>query len=115
MGKHGSPSCTHAQVEGRNYKQQKIFFRNSAGQSINSCQKVAEQGRNEMIVEQAYQYVCEHYDVSVTAQKYLNVYRSILKKEKNAKHEDSSHSVVNGHRRNGKYGGGYRQCSVREP
>lgn len=81
----------------------------------NKILEFVKQGRNETIIEQAYQYVCEHYDVSVTAQKYLNVYRSILKKGKNVKHEDSSHSVVNGHRRNGKYGGGYRQCSVREP
>ena len=81
----------------------------------NKILEFVKQGRNETIIEQAYQYVCEHYDVSVTAHKYLNVYRSILKKKKNAKHEDSSHSVVNGHRRNGKYGGGYRQCSVREP
>lgn len=37
------------------------------------------QVRNEIQVEQAYKYVCDHYDVSVTAQKYLDVYQSILK------------------------------------
>ena len=37
------------------------------------------QGRNEAQVEAAYQYVCDHYDVSVTARKYLEVYQSILK------------------------------------
>ena len=37
-------------------------------------------GRNETQVEDAYQYVKSHYDVSVTAQKYLEVYESILKK-----------------------------------
>ena len=36
-------------------------------------------GRNETQVEDAYQYVKSHYDVSVTAQKYLEVYESILK------------------------------------
>lgn len=37
-------------------------------------------GRNEAQVEEAYQYVKSHYDVSVTAQKYLDVYDSILNK-----------------------------------
>lgn len=36
-------------------------------------------GEDKIQVEEAYQYVCEHYDVSVTAQKYLEVYQSILK------------------------------------
>lgn len=36
-------------------------------------------GRNDKQVEDAYQYVKSHYDVSVTAQKYLEVYESILK------------------------------------
>lgn len=36
------------------------------------------QGRNEMQVEEAYQYVCRHFNVSVTAQKYLEVYQSLL-------------------------------------
>ena len=36
-------------------------------------------GRNETQVEDAYQYVKSHYDVSGTAQKYLEVYESILK------------------------------------
>lgn len=35
------------------------------------------QGRDEAQVEEAYQYVCDHYDVSVTARKYLEVYQSI--------------------------------------
>ena len=42
-------------------------------------QKFIEQGRNSKQVEEAYQYVCENYDVSVTAQKYLEVYKSVLK------------------------------------
>ena len=37
------------------------------------------QGRKEAQVEEAYQYVCDHYAVSVTARKYLEVYQSILK------------------------------------
>ena len=36
-------------------------------------------GRNDKQVEDAYQYVKSHYDVSVTAQKYLEVYESIFK------------------------------------
>ena len=47
----------------------------------NKILEFVKQGRNETIIEQAYQYVCEHYDVSVTAHTYLNVYRSIMKKE----------------------------------
>lgn len=42
-------------------------------------QKFIEQGRNSKQVEEAYQYVCENYDVSVTAQKYLEVYKYVLK------------------------------------
>lgn len=38
-----------------------------------------EHGRNSKQVEDAYQYVCQNYDVSVTAQKYLEVYKSVLK------------------------------------
>ena len=37
-------------------------------------------GKNQAQVEDAYQYVKSHYDVSVTAQKYLEVYESIFKK-----------------------------------
>ena len=73
----------------------------------NKILEFVKQGRNETIVEQAFQYVCEHYDVSVTAQKYLNVYRSLI----SAKNENSTHPVVDGYRRNGKYGGGHSQCS----
>lgn len=36
-------------------------------------------GRNKEQVEDAYQYVKSHYDVSVTARKYIEVYKSILK------------------------------------
>ena len=36
-------------------------------------------GRNDKQVEDAYQYVKSHYDVSVTARKYIEVYKSILK------------------------------------
>lgn len=36
-------------------------------------------GKNQVQVEDAYQYVKSHYDVSVTAQKYLEVYESIFK------------------------------------
>ena len=36
-------------------------------------------GTNEKQVEEAYRYICEHYDISVTAQKYLDVYQSLLK------------------------------------
>lgn len=36
-------------------------------------------GKNQAQVEDAYQYVKSHYDVSVTAQKYLEVYESIFK------------------------------------
>lgn len=36
-------------------------------------------GRDDAQVEEAYLFVCKHYDVSVTAQKYLEVYQSILK------------------------------------
>lgn len=36
-------------------------------------------GRSESQVDEAYQYVCEHYDVSVTAEKYLEIYKSIQK------------------------------------
>lgn len=37
-----------------------------------------ENGRDEVLVEKAYKYVVEHYDVAVTAAKYLDVYNSIL-------------------------------------
>lgn len=37
-----------------------------------------ENGRNESQVESAFLYACEHYDVSVTAKKYLSVYKSIV-------------------------------------
>lgn len=40
--------------------------------------KFIENGRKESQVEMAFQYAREHYDVSVTAKKYLNVYKSIL-------------------------------------
>lgn len=36
------------------------------------------QGRNEKQVEEAYHYICEHYNVSITAKKYLEVYQSLL-------------------------------------
>mgnify|MGYP004568619671 CR=1 FL=1 len=74
-------------------------------------QKFIEQGRNSKQVEEAYQYVCENYDVSVTAQKYLNVYRSVLAKEKAHNDENSTHIMVDGHGRHGKHGGGHSQCS----
>lgn len=37
-----------------------------------------ENGRNELQIEEAYRYVVEHYDVSITAKKYLDVYKSII-------------------------------------
>lgn len=65
-----------------------VINQGSLGRSFHSediadcANKIAEfikQGRDEAQVEEAYQYVCDHYDVSVTAQKYLEVYQSILK------------------------------------
>lgn len=37
-----------------------------------------EKGRDNMQVEEAYQYVVDHYDVSITARKYLEVYKTII-------------------------------------
>ena len=83
------------------------FENKNVDDCANKILEFVKQGRNETIVEQAFHYVCEHYDVSVTAQKYLNVYRSLI----SAKNENSTHPVVVGYRRNGKYGGGHSQCS----
>ena len=38
-------------------------------------------GRNENQVEAAYEYVKDNYDVSLTAQKYIEVYKSVLADE----------------------------------
>lgn len=62
---------------------QGVFGMSFQSENVAACaDKIAEfikQGRNEAQVEEAYKYVCDHYDVSVTAQKYLEVYQSILK------------------------------------
>lgn len=55
------------------------FENKDATDCANKIVDFIKQGRNEAQVEAAYQYVCDHYDVSVTARKYLEVYQSILK------------------------------------
>ena len=37
-----------------------------------------EKGRNNQQIDEAYKYVVEHYDVSITARKYLELYKSII-------------------------------------
>lgn len=55
------------------------FENKDATDCANKIVDFIKQDRNEAQVEAAYQYVCDHYDVSVTARKYLEVYQSILK------------------------------------
>lgn len=55
------------------------FENENASDCAGQIKRFVEQGKDERRVEEAYQYVCKHYDVSVTAKKYLEVYQSILK------------------------------------
>lgn len=55
------------------------FQNENAADCAEKLKSFLEHGRNDAQVEEAYQYVCEHYDVRVTARKYLEVYQSILK------------------------------------
>lgn len=53
------------------------------GNSVDCAKQIAEfieSGRNNKQVEDAYRYVETHYDVSITAKKYLEVYRSFFQK-----------------------------------
>lgn len=55
-----------------------LSFENKNVESCaNKIAKFIEQGKNEAQVEEAYQFVSQHYDVSFTAQKYIEVYLSI--------------------------------------
>ncbi len=54
------------------------FENKNADDCALKLQAFMENGRNNNQVEDAYRYVCEHYDVSITAQKYLEVYQSIM-------------------------------------
>ena len=57
-----------------------LFFENeNAADCAEKLKSFMEHGRNDTQVEEAYQYVCDHYDVNITAHKYLEVYQSILK------------------------------------
>lgn len=55
------------------------FQNESAADCAVKLKSFIEYGRNDAQVMEAYQYVCEHYDVSITARKYIDVYQSILK------------------------------------
>ena len=55
------------------------FENEDATDCANKILNFIEHGRNSKQVEDAYQYICQNYDVSVTAQKYLEVYKSVLK------------------------------------
>lgn len=55
------------------------FQNESAADCAVKLKSFIESGRNDAQVVEAYQYVCEHYDVSITARKYIDVYQSILK------------------------------------
>lgn len=55
------------------------FQNESAADCAVKLKSFIEYGRNDAQVVEAYQYVCEHYDVSITARKYIDVYQSILK------------------------------------
>ena len=59
-----------------------LDFIGNINKNISDCAaKIIEfvnQGRNEKQVEEAYHYICEHYNVSITAKKYLEVYQSLL-------------------------------------
>ena len=55
------------------------FQNESAADCAVKLKSFIEYGRNDAQVVEAYQYVCKHYDVSITAQKYIDVYQSILK------------------------------------
>lgn len=56
-----------------------LFFENeNFVDCAEKIKKFIENGRNESQVEAAFQYAREHYDVSVTAKKYLSVYKSIV-------------------------------------
>lgn len=54
------------------------FHVNDAENLANQIMSFIENGRNEKQVEDAYQFVVDHYDVAVTAKKYLEVYKSII-------------------------------------
>lgn len=53
------------------------FHVNDAKDCAKQIKSFIEQGRNTAQIEKAYQYVIEHYDVAVTAKRYLEVYKSI--------------------------------------
>lgn len=55
------------------------FQNESAADCAEKLKSFMKYGRNVAQIEEAYQYVCEHYDVCGTARKYLEVYQSILK------------------------------------
>lgn len=51
------------------------------GNSVDCAKQIAEfigNGRNEKQVEDAFQYVVENYDVTLTANKYLEIYKNVL-------------------------------------
>lgn len=53
------------------------FHVNDAEDLANQIKSFIENGRNEKQIEEAYQYVVDHYDVAVTAKKYLEVYNAV--------------------------------------
>lgn len=55
------------------------FENENASDCASQIKRFVERGRDERQVEEAYRYVCDHYDVAVTARKYLEVYQSLLK------------------------------------
>lgn len=54
------------------------FHVNDAEDLAKQIKTFMENGRNESQIEEAYQYVVDHYDVAVTAKKYLEVYKRII-------------------------------------
>lgn len=56
----------------------KTFKSEDAEDCAKKLNEFMEQGKNDALIEDAYKHVVNNYDVSVTAEKYLEVYRSLL-------------------------------------
>lgn len=54
------------------------FHVNDAEDLASKIKLFIKKGRNSNMIETAYKYVADHYDVSVTAMKYMEVYKNVL-------------------------------------